>query len=110
MNTPEKKKRVLYSMIKLYCQAHHGKGEKLCSDCHNLFLYAEKRVDNCPFREKKGFCSGCSIGCYQREMKMAIGKVMRYSGPRMVFYHPLWAFAHLFWTLSAVFKKKRRLF
>ena len=38
--------------------------------------------------ETKTFCSNCRVHCYRSEMREEIRKVMRFSGPRMFFYHP----------------------
>jgi len=37
-------------------------------------------------------------------MKAAIGKVMRFSGPRMIFYHPYAAILHL----TAIKKERKK--
>lgn len=37
--------------------------------------------------ETKTFCSNCRVHCYRSEMREEIRKVMRFSGPRMIFYH-----------------------
>ena len=38
--------------------------------------------------ETKTFCSNCRAHCYRSEMREEIRKVMHFSGPRMIFYHP----------------------
>ena len=43
----------------------------------------------------KTFCSNCKVHCYKEEMKEKIKIVMRYSGPRMLFYHPVMALKHV---------------
>ncbi len=58
--------------------------------------YAEKRVDHCPFMETKTFCSNCKVHCYRKDMRQKIREVMRFSGPRMLFYHPVLAVRHLY--------------
>ena len=35
--------------------------------------------------ETKTFCSNCRAHCYRLEMREEIRKVMRFSGPRMIF-------------------------
>lgn len=47
------------------------------------------------FQEHKPTCGSCSVHCYKPSMKKRIIEVMRYSGPRMIFHHPLLACAHL---------------
>ena len=83
------------AMIVIFCRAHHGKGRQLCLACRELNDYAAKRLRNCIFQQDKPTCGSCSIQCYKPWMKKRIIEVMRYSGPRMMFTHPLLACAHL---------------
>lgn len=91
----EKEKTVVTFMIELYCRKNHGTGKGLCPDCEALAKYACDRSDHCPFMENKTFCSNCKVHCYAPEMREKIRKVMRFSGPRMMFYHPVMAVRHL---------------
>ena len=91
----EKEKQVVGLMISLYCKKNHHTQNGLCPDCHQLKEYAEKRSDNCPFMETKTFCSNCKIHCYKADMRRKIKEVMKFSGPRMIFYHPVLAVSHL---------------
>lgn len=95
---------VVRFMIGLYCSGKHktGKGE-LCKDCEELWQYVQLRRSKCPFGENKPFCSNCRIHCYKPDMREKIKEVMRYAGPRMMFYNPRIAWAHLAETL----RKKR---
>ena len=43
----------------------------------------------------KTFCSVCKTHCYKPEMREQIRQVMRWSGPRMLFHHPVLAIRHL---------------
>ena len=90
----EREKRLVSEMIALYCRKHHG-GNVLCPDCAALDTYARQRSDNCPFMETKTFCSNCKVHCYRADMRNKICAVMRFSGPRMLFYHPASALSHL---------------
>lgn len=45
--------------------------------------------------ETKTFCSNCKVHCYRPEMREKIRVVMRYSGPRMLFCHPILALRHV---------------
>ena len=89
-----KEKEVVSRMIRLYCRKHHG-AKSLCPDCRNLERYAWERSDKCPFMEQKTFCSNCKAHCYRPEMRDKIRTVMRFSGPRMIFYHPVMAVRHV---------------
>ena len=57
--------------------------------------YADARVDHCPHMATKTFCSVCKTHCYKPEMREQIRQVMRWSGPRMLFHHPVLAIRHL---------------
>ena len=83
----------------------HGKRQGLCPDCAALDLYARERSDKCPFMETKTFCSNCKVHCYKPEMREKIRAVMRFSGPRMMFHHPVMAVRHVLETK----KEKKRL-
>ena len=58
-------------------------------------MIADARVDHCPHIATKTFCSVCQTHCYKPEMRERIRQVMRWSGPRMLFHHPVLAVRHL---------------
>lgn len=91
-------------MIALYCRKKH-RANGLCPACAALAEYARQRSDMCPFMERKTFCSNCTVHCYKPEMREKIRAVMRFSGPRMLFHHPVMAIRHLIETK----KEKKRL-
>lgn len=93
MDTEVKTARV---MIDLYCQHHHGSKDQLCKECHELFDYVKKRLEKCPLKNNKPKCSKCTIHCYTPAMREKIKKVMRYSGPRMMYLHPILTAKHYF--------------
>jgi hypothetical protein len=82
------------AMIALYCHKHHS-GNGLCPECASLLDYARKRLDKCPFQEGKTTCAKCPVHCYESDMRERIRAVMRYSGPRMMYRHPILAMLHL---------------
>ena len=91
----EREKRMVSEMIALYCRKkHHTKGG-LCPECADLEAYARMRSDKCPFMETKTFCSNCKVHCYRPEMRESIRAVMVFSGPRMIFHHPLVTVRHM---------------
>lgn len=100
----EREKEVVSLMISLYCRKNHG-GKTLCPDCAELERYARTRSDRCPFMETKTFCANCKVHCYKPEMREKIREVMRFSGPRMLLYHPVMAIRHGIESR----KEKRRL-
>ncbi len=94
MKRIENEKRVVEQMIRLYCRRSEGNAE-LCPSCRELLEYACKRLSVCPFGEAKTVCRKCSVHCYRPEMRARIKAVMRFAGPRMLFYHPAAALRHL---------------
>lgn len=99
----EREKQMVSEMIALYCRRQHGTKGRLCPDCAALDEYARQRSDKCPFMETKTFCSNCKVHCYKPEMREKIRAVMRFSGPRMLFHHPIPAIRHVIET-----KKEQR--
>lgn len=99
----EKEKKLIPVMIKKYCKGKHKRERKaqglkrgeVCAACKELTEYALFRLDKCPFKVNKKFCSFCRIHCYKPEMRGKIKAVMRYSGPRMLFSHPVFALSHV---------------
>ena len=100
----EREKETVSLMIRLYCRKKHG-GKQLCTECAELNAYARLRSDKCPFMETKTFCSNCKVHCYKKDMREKIREVMRFSGPRMVFHHPVMALRHVIESK----KEKKRL-
>lgn len=100
----ESEKAVVGQMIGLYCKKQHG-AKTLCPECEELLEYAVSRIDKCPFMETKKFCSNCKVHCYRKDMQQRIRIVMRFSGPRMLFVHPIMATRHV--LLS--WQEKRRI-
>ena len=99
-------KLLISEMIALYCRKqHHSPKGKLCPECQQLHDYALARIEHCPFMETKTFCSNCRVHCYQKDMREKIREVMRFSGPRMIFYHPVMAIRHV----AESCKEKKRL-
>ena len=89
-----REKETLSLMIAIYCRKKHG-SKQLCPACTELDAYAHQRSDKCPFMETKTFCSNCKVHCYKKDMREKIREVMRFSGPRMIFYHPIMAMRHV---------------
>lgn len=81
-------------MIRIYCRYKEG-NKTLCLSCQELLHYAHARLTRCPFGEKKTTCRSCTVHCYKTEMKNRMQIVMRYAGPRMLFFHPIAAIRHL---------------
>ena len=94
----EREKAMVSEMIALYCKKRHHTHGMLCPDCAALRDSACQRSDRCPFMETKTFCSNCRVHCYKPEMREKIRAVMRFSGPRMIFHHPILAIRHVIET------------
>lgn len=91
----EREKFLVSQMIAIYCRKKHHSKHGLCPECQKLNDYARLRSDKCPLMETKTFCSNCKVHCYKPDMREKIREVMRFSGPRMLFYHPIIAVRHV---------------
>lgn len=101
----KKEEYVVTQMIHLYCRKNHQtlynrKTKTLCSDCAALAEYAVQRSEHCPHIKEKTFCSNCKTHCYSPLMRDKIRKVMRFSGPRIIFYHTCLALWHLICSIK----------
>ena len=95
----EKELKTVAMMIEKYCRGvHKSERGKLCEECETLLSYVESRLSKCPHGDEKPFCSNCKIHCYKPDMRDKIKKIMRYSGPRTVFSHPIVSTKHLIET------------
>ena len=92
-NRITEEKDVVEQMIRLYCRKREG-NKMLCPSCQELVDYAHRRLDRCRFGNDKPTGKKCPIHCYRPDMKEHIRKVMRWSGPRMLLYHPRSAIKH----------------
>ena len=105
-----KEQYVVTQMVQLYCKKKHKdlydrKTETMCPECRELADYAVARSEHCPFMEHKTFCANCTVHCYRPDMRERIRAVMRFSGPRILFYHPKMAC----WHVITGKREKRRL-
>ncbi len=105
-----KEKELIEIMIKLYNKKKFGQ-KQLTKEMQELLDYANLRIENCPHRKKnlngeKPFCSCCTIQCYKADMKQDMVEVMKFSGPRIIFSHPIVSIDHLQKTLK--FKKEQK--
>lgn len=92
----EREKRAIELMINVYCHKKHQHQSKgRCSDCEALLSYAHQRLNFCKFQDEKTTCQKCPIHCYKKKMRQQIKEVMRFSGPRVLFYSPVEFFKHL---------------
>ena len=121
MNRIDWEKRTVRHMIELWCRKNHGGkaccemgsrggglvshcgsgegshgGPGLCGECRELLEYSLARLEHCKFSNAKTKCHKCPVHCYRPDMREKIRTVMRFSGPRMLLYHPLEALRYLF--------------
>lgn len=108
----QREMRIVNEMIHLYCKKNHAEYDKqagrLCPACQQLADYARQRSERCPFMESKTFCANCKIHCYGAKMRENIRKVMIFSGPRMLLYHPFLALWHVICSIKEKRKQKKR--
>jgi len=88
MSRIEKEKRTIRKMVSIYCRSKHSTDGKLCPECQEMLDYAFKRLDMCPFGEEKPPCKKCRVHCYSSDKREKIKEIMRFSGPRMLFFSP----------------------
>ncbi|MCX7908331.1 MAG: nitrous oxide-stimulated promoter family protein [Ignavibacteria bacterium] len=90
-----REKLTIEKMIKLFCKFKHYSNGRICNECEKLLRYAIDRIEHCPYSVLKPVCNKCPIHCYKKEMRAKVIAVMRFSGPRMLRYHPILAMLHL---------------
>ncbi len=102
MTRKEREKRTVRMMVGIYCRGNCRRAGGivtykggLCESCGELLEYACRKIDACGMGERKKSCRKCPVHCYRPEMREKIRAVMRYAGPRMMFYHPVAAIRHL---------------
>ncbi|MBF0558219.1 MAG: nitrous oxide-stimulated promoter family protein [Nitrospirae bacterium] len=91
-----REENTISAMISIYCRDKHGLGDQLCPACEELRDYALSRLQKCPFQEAKTTCANCRVHCYKPAMRDKVKEVMRHSGPKMAYKHPILAFYHFF--------------
>lgn len=104
-NIEIEKKTVNY-MISLYCHKKHTSPKnQLCDVCRDMLQYALSRLNYCRYGEEKTTCEKCPTHCYRKDYREKVKSIMRYSGPRMILYHPIMAVNHLVKNLKNHNKK-----
>lgn len=100
----ELEKEAMQKMLSVYCKSKHKQQNGLCGGCMALLAEVHRRLDHCQFGDKKPACGSCKINCYRGEKFKEVAAIMRYSGPRMLFHHPILAIQHL---IDVKFKNQR---
>ena len=86
--------KTIKAMVTIYCQAFH-KETGACKPCNEFLIYANEKLDRCPYGQTKPTCNRCPIHCYKPEQRAQAREIMRYAGPRMLIKHPILAIRHL---------------
>jgi len=94
-NRLSRERRTIQFMIEIYCRGKHSPVGEICPECQELAAYAMQRIEKCPFQADKPTCASCPIHCYKPAMRERVRQMMRFSGPRMLFAHPILAILHL---------------
>ncbi len=86
--------RTVQHMIRLYCRKKH-RSPSLCTECSQLLQYVERRLQRCCHQDDKPACRNCTVHCFREPYRTMIRKVMKFSGPRLLWRHPILALLHL---------------
>ncbi len=86
--------RTMAAMVKLYCRGKHGTRASVCPECERLLNYATVRLERCQFGTAKPTCANCPVHCYAPKRREEMKAVMRHSGPRMLWHHPVLTVRH----------------
>ena len=86
--------KTMRAMLRLYCKSQHGAKGSLCGECAELAECVRVRLTRCPHGEGKPTCANCPIHCYTPALRERVRAIMRFSGPRMLLFHPILALLH----------------
>ena len=84
--------RTIEAMIRIYCRNHHR--QDVCKECGTVLTYSFARIEKCIYGPEKPACNKCTVHCYSPTMKEKVKEIMRFSGPKMIYHHPVMALAH----------------
>lgn len=82
-------------IIGMYCRAREHEAESLCADCSCLLHFIEDKLSDCPYGPHKFACRKCPKPCYDEAFRLRLREIMRYAGPRMMFWHPYLTVRHI---------------
>ena len=88
MSRIEREKQTFRKMIELYCR-HHLHMDTMPDEYQHLADFTCRRLDHCKYGEQKTACKDCPTHCYAPKERKAIREVMRWAGPRMIWYAPM---------------------
>ncbi len=81
-------------MVELYCR-HRLHLKEMPEEYVRLCDYSSARLSRCRYGESKRACKYCKTHCYAPTQREMIRRVMRWTGPRMIFFAPLAAIRHM---------------
>lgn len=87
-------KKTVTAMIDIYYKQFSDEDSLL--EKEDVLAYAMTRLNYCRFGEEKPTCKVCPVHCYKKSYQDKMKKIMRYSGPRMLIYHPIMSVEHFF--------------
>lgn len=99
--------KTLVAMVDIYCACQHKNTPGNCPDCRSLLDYAQARLERCRFGVEKPTCAKCPVHCYRPDRREQVRIVMRFSGPRMLWRHPILAAWH--WVDSWMYRQNKLL-
>lgn len=92
---------IVCEMIDLY----HRKNDRFSDgEISDLKAYVKSKLSSCIHGSSKPFCSYCKIHCYEPTMREKIREIMKFSGPRFIFYRPGKSIKHLLHKSSLIRK------
>ncbi len=94
MDKITREKKIVNFMILAYCKKIH-KCKNVCTECNNLIIYSNNKLDLCKYGSDKPSCKKCTSHCYNKVNKHKIKVIMRYIGPRMLYLKPKEFIMHL---------------
>ncbi|MCI5972127.1 MAG: nitrous oxide-stimulated promoter family protein [Anaerococcus sp.] len=101
----DKKLKEEYKTVCEMIDLYHRKNDRFSDgDISELKAYVKRKLSSCPHGSSKPFCSYCKIHCYEPVRRAEILDIMRFSGPRFIFYRPGKAIKHILHKSSFIRK------
>lgn len=73
----------------------------LCDECLNLALKAQIHTQHCVRMQEKSFCHLCPKSCYSKQDLKQISAMMKYSGKKIILYHPILALKYIYYIIKS---------
>lgn len=88
----QREMRTIEAMIRIYCRHHHH--QDLCKECGVVLTYSYARIEKCLFGPEKPACNKCTVHCYSPVMREKVKEIMHFSGPKLIYKHPVMVLYH----------------